>query len=279
MRIPAALVLASLLALALSGCAGNDGDGGETSTSSSSSSSRSASPSSTSGSATGTTTSSTSTGTGSPNQAPAGSISATVNGTSALFNLTGSDPDGEQLVWELDFGDGNATNGTALPATVRHNYTAPGNVTVNFTLTDGRSPVTYNVTVTLTGTGGGPGPQVVEGDWVVGMSGCPQITVGEPYSEWNAALDGLNGIAFVKFDVDPTTIGKTFTMAATQAGTAGYAEIDFYNSGGTIIEYFPNPTPISPGTVTATGTVPSGSAFAVMFPCHPAPGSFTYSAG
>lgn len=277
MRTLALLASLTILAMAFAGCTGDDG-GGEGTTSTSSSSSRTSStatgtssPSSTSGSAT-----STSTGSTPQNQGPSGSISVTVNGTNATFSLTGSDPDGDTLVWDLTFGDGASTNGTQLPANVTHAYAA-GNFTANFTVTDGQAPSTYDVEVTVVG-GGAAGPQAVEGDWTVGTLGCSQITAGEPYSEWRAEFDELNGVAFVKFDVDPATIGKPFSMAATMAGAGGYAEIDFYNSGNTIIEYFP-PTPIAPGTVTATGNVPDGSVFAVMFPCHPAPGTFNYSAG
>ena len=73
------------------------------------------------------------------------------DGTKATFNLTGSDADSDPLVWDLDFGDGNATNGTSLPATVMHNYTKTGNLTVVFSVTDGKAPASYNVTVKVAG--------------------------------------------------------------------------------------------------------------------------------
>jgi hypothetical protein len=153
MRLTAVLAIACLVALAFAGCSGKDKDGGATSSSSSSSrSSTSATSSSTSHSATSTSTSSSSTSTGPTNHAPTGAISAVLNGTAATFNLTGTDADGDSLVWDLDFGDGNATNGTALPTVATHTYVnVTGNVTVIFAMTDGQAPVSYNVTLNLTG--------------------------------------------------------------------------------------------------------------------------------
>lgn len=280
MRNLAFLAILTVSAMALAGCSGDGGGDGD-GTSSSSSSSRSASTTSSSSSSSSSSSGSASTTTsGSPaNQAPSGSISVSVNGTNATFTLTGSDPDGDIVVWDLTFGDGASTNGTGLPANRTHAYASAGNFTANFTITDGTGPTTYDVVVSVAGSGSGAGPQVVSGEWTIGTFGCSQITGGVPYGEeYDGTGDPLNGVAFVKFDVDPATIGKTFTMAATMAGTGGYAEIDFYDAAGINLGYFPE-TPIAPGTVTATGEVPSSSAFAIMFACHPAPGTFDYTAG
>lgn len=68
------------------------------------------------------------------------------------FTLDGQDADGDALNWTLSFGDGNQTNGTQLPTTVAHNFTASGAFNVTYTLTDGRNSTVYNTRIN--GTGG-----------------------------------------------------------------------------------------------------------------------------
>lgn len=150
MRALLALVL--LASLAFAGCAGDKEKESDTPTPSPS---PTATPSSTrsSTSSSGTASSSgSSTGPAPQNQAPTGSLSAFANGTKVLVNLTGNDPDGDTLSWTLDFGDGNATSGTTLPAALNHTYAA-GNVTLLYNLTDGKAVTRYNATLNITGGG------------------------------------------------------------------------------------------------------------------------------
>jgi hypothetical protein len=274
MRITAVLAIACLLALAFAGCSGKDKDGGTTSSSSSSSSrsSTSATSSSSSHSSTGTTTgSSSSTSTGpSSNSPPSGSISATTNGTLAAFALNGTDPDGDALSWTLAFGDGNSTNGTALPTTASHNYTASGNFTAAFTVSDGKDSVAYNVTLTVAAGGGGtffvfsgavkancatqcegcdPASSVVCAPVAAGAFGCGSFNAGStPVGNgaqgndciWTALPDGAAGRAF------------------TAASTAGDPDLDFIDVCN-VVDGANTKSSWSAGP--EAGTVPAG------FPC------------
>lgn len=277
MASKAALAVVLLLAASLAGCSG-DGDGGGDSSSTSSSGSRityTATRSTTSAASTSGSATTTSTGPA-PNQAPAGSIAASVNGTHATFNLTGSDPDGDALVWDLEFGDGNATNGTTLPASVTHTYNATGNLTATLTLTDGTARTSYNVTVAVAASGGGA--QAFTGSWVGGGAiACEQIINGDNLHQ--DAGPG-EGVLFVTFAIDPSSVGKDFTVAIAAEAPAGLYELDFYGQpggqGGTLA-YFPSTDPTAVTMTGFGGTVPEGSVSAVFFPCTAGPGEFTFA--
>ncbi|MEA3137437.1 MAG: hypothetical protein QOJ26_1855 [Thermoplasmata archaeon] len=278
MRTLALLATLTFVALAFAGCAG-DGNGGGDSSSSSSSSSRSStsgtgttsrsSTASATGSASATSTGG---GTTATNQPPVGTISVTVDGANATFSLSGSDPDGDTLVWDLTYGDGSKTNGTTLPANPVHTYASAGNFTANFTITDGQAPATYDVTVTLAGVGGGAGPQVVEGEWTTGIPACGPANPAQSL-DYSGATP-LEGVAWVVFDVDPATYGKPFT--ATFANSPAYFadEVDFYLEDGTFLDYFPET-----GDSVVTGEVPATASFGALYACDPAPGSVSYTAG
>jgi hypothetical protein len=269
MRTAALVAITCMTALAFAGCAdrGGDGDG----TSSSSSTSRSATSTSTSGSATTTSTSSGSNGTGPSNQAPTGTLSASVNGTTATFNLTGSDPDGDTLAWDLDFGDGNRTNGTVLPTQVAHNYTTAGNLTVSYTLTDGQAPVSYNVTITV--ASGGPttlfvfsGAQTVPSNPVsstvipnvgfAGASACAGFTSGE------------NEVDCVFAEFAESLAGKAFTITSS----AGDPDYEFWPQCGYAPAAGPDGIFAVAGSTAAgpeAGTVPAGAACVVIWAKSP----------
>lgn len=145
MRLLPLLAAALLSTLLLAGCS-DDGGGGDTT--STTTTTTAAGTTTTSRSSTTSTTSATTTTTSAPqNRAPVGSISASMNGTTATFALTGSDPDGDALSWTLVFGDATtAATGTTLPANVTHEYTL-GNYTANFTVTDGKASADYQATL------------------------------------------------------------------------------------------------------------------------------------
>jgi hypothetical protein len=219
------LALAAILtvSLALAGCSGDGGGDGETTSSSSSSSRSSSSASSTasssSSSATGSSSSSTS-GAPGPNQPPSGSISAQVNGTNATFTLTGSDPDGDIVVWDLAFGDGSTANGTSLPAEVVHDYPSAGNFTANFTITDGTDPVTYDLVVPIAGADG-PQGIVFIGEQTTPTSPVASLVIPNVgYAGGTACagfVGGENGVDCVFFELEAGFEGKSFT-ATTDVG-------------------------------------------------------------
>lgn len=186
MRPLALLAVLACACVVFSGCAGTgNGKASPSSTSSTSSSHASSSSSSTSASnGTGNAT----------NHAPTGTLAVLVNGTGASFNLTGGDSDGDNLTWTLAFGDGNATNGTALPAALNHTY-APGNYSANFTLRDGKAATSYTAAInasaassgtatamTFTGTVYAPDPVAASQQDNECLFALMTITFGQPPS-------------------------------------------------------------------------------------------------
>jgi PKD repeat protein len=88
------------------------------------------------------------------NRAPAAVLTADNLTGMAPLNLTitvdGSDPDGDELTWTLDLGDGGeALTGDEFPFTVNHTFTEAGNYTLNLTVSDGTlsDTVALNITV------------------------------------------------------------------------------------------------------------------------------------
>jgi hypothetical protein len=281
MRSAAMLAVVALLAVTLAGCSSTDperysGDvpdgSGSRSTSSSptstwppaSSSSASAAPAAN--------------GTG---HAPVGSLQATVNGTSAVFELNGTDADGDAIAWTLDLGDGNQTNGTALPSVQAHNYTLPANVTtmnvtVRFALSDGVGNATYNATL-LVGT---PVPKVVATvSWQVGSAWClaqgaaPPDPAPSSYTYPSRAAGNLYG----ELLVDAAWAGKPFAADFGEAASpVDQGVVAFYDSGKVLLASadsgMPGAPPAPPAApepfaMLVSGTVPAAAAYAVFSNC------------
>jgi hypothetical protein len=77
-----------------------------------------------------------------------GSTNGTGNGTAS--NSTG-------VSWTLDFGDGNQTNGTSLPAMANHTYSTVGNYSATLTITSENGTANSTVQITVEpGAGGAP---------------------------------------------------------------------------------------------------------------------------
>ena len=75
---------------------------------------------------------------------PSGTIKA---GEEVAFSAAGSsDPDGDALTFEWDFGDGNT--GTGL--TTKHTYAQPGDYTAELAVGDGTHEVTTSKSITTT---------------------------------------------------------------------------------------------------------------------------------
>lgn len=246
MRSTALVAILAIAALGLAGCSGKGGGATDSSTSTSADASTSGTTSHgpTSSSGTGSRSA---TGTGSPaeNHAPVGSIAVLVEGRNATFTLTGSDQDGDALTWDLAFGDGQVTNGTSLPANATHAYSISGNLTANFTVTDGKAPASYNVTValaqgakqTFTITGSTKGFDPTAGTFVPQVGACatgysgeadPPSEVGGSFHPIDVVIDDwawtmTAGYHVWFYDKDLTTIGD-----GTDSGTvpAGTAEVD-----------------------------------------------------
>lgn len=199
--IPLAAVVL-LAGFTLAGCSGGGGDDKDGDSSST------------------TTGSSTTSGSGAPrpNRAPLGSLDVTLPPASGLplmanFTLNGTDPDGDALRWTLTFGDNTTTaNGTTLPSSVSHDYASAGNFTALFTLMDGKTNATYNLTVAVAGAGALPDPLHFEG-----------TLTALPYIPMVASPNGL---------IDSATATHEFAFTATPAVmtvTLAYGEGLFFN--------------------------------------------------
>jgi PKD repeat protein len=284
------LAVALLVALTLAGCAAKPDSSSSTTTATKTTSS-SGIHTSTSTTATGSTTasstttaspttSSTTTSPGPSNAPPTATLTA-VNATGGVplnvtFQATGSDPDGDHLNYTLQFGDGSADHAGILPANVTHSYTLVGNFTARLTVTDGTHSVNTTVVVkaTAAAAAGAAGPHVVTGSWVTGGPiSCEQFMDGDNLHQM---VTQTKGVEYVPFDVRADSIGKAFAIAIKPTAPTGAFEIDFYDAGGSTLEYFDNPFP--PAN-TIDGTVPDGAVQAVFFACTPGPGDFTYTAG
>lgn len=257
------LVVALLVAsLAFAGCTGDGGDEPSPSTSSS------ASKTSTSASATATTgptSSGTSTSAGPSNRAPTGGLAVQVNGTTAAFNLTGTDPDGDALSWTLAFGDGT-TNGTgsSLPAALQHDY-AVGNFTARLTVTDGQLSDTKELALAIAA---GPAEAFVITATYKGVDPAAAPPVGNPARQPSCTLGdpstpgvGAVGGNWHVYDRDLT--GWTFTVTP-----AKFVAIFYADDGST-----------RTGTFGSSGVVPADSVEVDICTSDPqAGGTYTFTA-
>ena len=263
----AVLAVLLLLTALLAGCAGgNDDDPEPTPSSSSTSSSGSTSI------APGTSfslSSSSSTSTGGPaNQAPTATLAASVNGTSVTFNLTGTDPEGDDLRWTLTFGDGNQTNGASLPGNATYVYPAAGNYTASLTVTDGTNVGNASVQLNLSAVAAGPTVQDFTAEIVPATNpACTSDTV--PY-------DAVPG-SFAEVAVVPGTIGRAFT--ATFDSGAAQDHVLFLDAAGEILLHVTTGLP-SDADWIAAGTVPTGAAVVAFYGCAGLPSEgVVYHAG
>jgi hypothetical protein len=258
MRSVAALAVVALLAVSVAGCSSKDPERYPNGVPSSSSTSRASSsssytwPPSSSGTLTGPANET--------GHAPTGSLQATLNGTAAAFRVNGTDADGDALHWTLDYGDGNATNGTTLPATLAHNYTLPANatalnVTARLTLSDGHLNATYDAILNVTA---GAASQAYSGGFLSSNIACG----GAPGVSYDTVPDS-QGTAYDKVDVLPATIGLPFKVVFASAATMDH--LVFVDAANAVLA---DHAAGLPGTSwEATGTVPAGAAAAVFYGC------------
>lgn len=281
--------------LALAGCAGKGKDdkaddagasGGTSSSGSPGAGGATSSSKAPGASAGSTSTGSTSSAPGSGgNIAPSAVLAASVVTGAAplavLFNITGSDPDGDALTWTLDV-DGNGTadyDGTDLPSEVNHTFTAGLHV-VNLTVSDGTDTALASVTVNVT-AGAGTGPrQVVDGSYVVPAEGCP--ATGYDLAELDPLADAggeLDGVVRVQFAVDALTIGLPYSAAFTFDAGYLYVGANFYDGDDALLSSENTGQSPNFGGITLAGTVPAAAAKAVLFACGgPTEGAVHYEA-
>jgi PKD repeat protein len=213
MRLQTVVSVLLLVTLAFAGCSdkkggGGEGDGTGTKTGTSTKT----------GSASGTSTGSGTSGPGGANRAPTASLSASVaNGTIPLnvtFSVSGSDPDGDNLTWDLAFGDGSApAQGSGVPGQSNHTFTAAGNYTAVLTVSDGALEATSNVTVSVAAGGGSANSFIVTLADICNSdelkpcarspNGCPDFRARTP------------GTFCAWFPIPAELKGKEFTLTST----------------------------------------------------------------
>lgn len=264
MRLWALLAALLLGTMVLAGCSDDDGGDGD-GTSSSTSASRTSTPTST---GTGTSTTSGTTTTEPPvpppgepdNAAPVGSLVAApaFNVTFGInFTLNGTDPDGDNIVWDLLYGDGNSTSGALLPANATHKYARVGSYNVTFTITDGRLQASYNVTINV--TAGKLPPLTIEG----GSSGIDPTASGLPMIGGCLLASSPEPTGGGSHTLDTVIDGWAWTL------TAGYRV------------WFNDAEDSSLGNGAGSGAVPAGTASLVICTADPAKapgGTYTFTA-
>lgn len=252
MRASVLLIASLLTCAALAGCASSNDTAttsstdanGTTTTHTSSGTSKSGTT--TSGTTTTSSSSSSSTKSG-PNHPPTGSLSASIQtGTLPLnvtFTLKGTDQDGDKVTWSFD-ADGDKKveaigNGSVLPKTVLFQYLTAGNYSAVFSLNDGVTTTSYNVTIGVTAAGASHIFQA-SGSFSAGSpaQGCKIIVFTAP---------GLAGQAYGEETLPKTTWKKPYTATFTSTGSQGYAV--GFTGGGSVSTDKQGAGPVLSGTV------------------------------
>lgn len=231
-----------------------------------------------------TTTGPTSGGGG--NNAPTGTVSASVPGGAVPLNVTfalsGADADGDKLSWTLDAdGDGKTDDSHAspatFPATSHFTYGQAGLYKVLYAVSDGTATKEYNVTLNV--TGGAP-VQAVTGSWSYSSIDCPGASsqTAPDSAYFPAPLDGKDHVAFT---VDAATVGKTFTATFDFMGGTGQGGVYFSDASGAFLFRGLTGSTTYPDPVTVSDTVPAGAAHGFFFSCvnEPDAVSVAYAAG
>jgi hypothetical protein len=153
------------------------------------------------------------------------------NGTAPLLiSIAITDDSGEDqenVTWTVEFGDGNETNGTALPGRTNYTYASEGTFELLLTLTTdgGESTDSEMITVEAGAPSGPPSETVFESGPVAGYvseggyDSCPAYLAG-PGNE-----DGLG----LWIELEPGHVGMTFTTSETTGGDSDgwlFAEAD-----------------------------------------------------
>lgn len=266
----AILAVLVLLTLAFAGCASKGGDGDDDGGTGTGTSTSTGTATSRSGTSTGTATGSASgTGTGAPgaNVAPVANLTAnTTRGLAPLavtFTLNATDADGDSLTWTLSFGDGSANEtGTAVPATVSHTYSAVGNYTANFTVSDSEATVTdsEDIVVRAAATGGSTFPLVFDGEVTLSCVPCQEAPGAGASISWNSGEAGLDSDWFV---LPADAAGHDFQTSEDSDLDSDVEFFDTCSSDGTSLGAFKSVD------AHESGEVPAGAGCAVMWTWYP----------
>ncbi|HXH05443.1 MAG TPA: PKD domain-containing protein, partial [Vicinamibacterales bacterium] len=170
---------------------------------------------------------------------PGGPYSGTAGQAVSVDGSGSSDPDGDALTYEWDFGDGT----TAAGATAVHTYTAAGSFTVRLTVRDGRGGV-HTAETTATIAAAPPTNQP------------PVAHAGGPYTSEIGMAVRFDGSA--SSDPDGDALGYAWAFGDGATGT-GQRPLHVYASAGTF-EVTLTVTDGRGGSATATTVVTVGEA-------------------
>lgn len=172
-----------------------------------------------------------------------------VNFTIDALNAT----DALNVTWSLDFGDGNSTDGTGVPAAANHTYGA-GDFVATLTLVEGAQTTTSSANITaLVGYVSGVLIETTEwidsGSLVAGIQWCG-LQDGIDYAEytWDAS-------ALLAQDYAVSNIA----LVTTNGDTTVDIDLDFYAPDGTLIGHAGSfELPGGHETITGKGPYPAG---------------------
>ncbi|MFO1533439.1 MAG: PKD domain-containing protein [Thermoplasmatota archaeon] len=265
----AALCLAVIFALVLSGCSGGGSDapaapaGGNEGAATTSKAPAGKAPGATTTKPTSASGGSTGGGNAGTNGNSAPTCSVSTSGASGgaplnvTFDLSGSDKEKDPLGWSLDFGDGTAKKQESAPATfplsLWHVFAAAGTFNVAFQVTDGKDSASCPATVTVTAEAAAPSGQEFSASWP-GSSTAVECVYG--------FLGETQDITWVEMEVDPLTIGHPFTAKFTAAGAPACVGISWFSDGAYISD-----SPDGGGGMSndVSGTVPDEAARALFY--------------
>lgn len=231
---------------------------------------------STSDSSTSSTASESTTQSGAPptdgnqsNRAPSiDSFVTNVTGLSLTYAFNASDPDGDELTYELTFGDEESNvTGTGASGNGTYAFSAAGTYNLTLVVRDGNLSASSirMVNATAADAPAAGGTQSIDASWLLGAPGCALILTGPGNG------DGVYG-AFRS--IDAATWGQPFVITFTGIPDSIGYEYAFYKGSSRIGVVAATGTP-----PTATGTVPDDTTGIAFRNCGVRGTSVTYTAG
>lgn len=174
---------------------------------------------------------------------------------------------GNSTAWTLDFGDGNASDGTGLPTTVAHTYNTTGNMTAAFEATDGDRSVSASVDVTVRSEEAAPPAAPETTHWEFGETvGCMEDleSTCQTYDD-GPGSEGPDGHWI---ELGEAYWGLELTSTVDKGDEAGTGEWPFYDTdcfftdadGGVVGEGH------NGGDACMTGSIPEGTQWMYLYP-------------
>ncbi|WP_194762622.1 PKD domain-containing protein [Microbacterium sp. UFMG61] len=224
-----------------------------------------------------------------PNVLPTASLAATINNLAASLDASASaDSDGQIVSYAWDFGDSTPQTTTTTPTTT-HDYAAGGAYTVTVTVTDNRGG-TATASKPLTAVeppkftviandkfartvSPGWGTAEVGGAWTTSggnasfsSTGTAGRIVSNIYDTRGAMLNSVsskNSDLTVKFTVDRTGAGYSWTLIGRQVGSDNYSARVRFEAGNTMRLYILRGETAIGSSLVLPGTYTAGTELSV----------------